>query len=322
MRRLPPLTALRAFEAVGRLGNVREAADELNVTPAAVSHQIRALEEHLDAELFSRTSRALQLTRSGGDLLAAVSAAFDLLHEGADRLARRTQHQPLVVNSLPTFASNFLVPRLSQFHGAHPEIEIEINTAGKFGEPLDLRKMGADVAIRAGLHEGAWPGLTAERLVPEEMFPVCAPSLLKGPHALRSPADLADQTLITVSRTPEGWPDWLQAARDRGWAVEGVDPDRGLRFDTIQLAMTAAIEGMGVVIGRRPLVDAYLQSGLLVSPFDLTVTSKLAYWLVYLPTAMRTERLQAFRAWLRGELHLPLDEYAAKTAAPANRQDV
>ncbi|HVI33909.1 transcriptional regulator GcvA [Phenylobacterium sp.] len=311
MRRLPPLTALRAFEAVGRLGNVREAADELNVTPAAVSHQIRALEDHLGVELFARTARVLQLTRRGAEFLSSVTAAFDLLHEGADRLNHECGRERLVVNSLPSFASNFLVPRLSQFHADHPQIEIEVNTAGKFGEPLDLRHLGADVAIRGGLHEGAWPGMAAERLVPEVMFPVCAPSLLRGPHAIRTPEDLAGQTLITVSRTPEGWPEWLQAATAAGWDLHEVDARHGPRFDTVQLALTAAVEGMGVAIGRRPLVDDYLESGLLVAPFSIEVTSRIAYWLVYPPGAARMDRLQAFRAWLRAELRLPAEPLPA-----------
>jgi LysR family glycine cleavage system transcriptional activator len=305
MRRLPPLTALRAFEAVGRLGNVKDAADELNVTPAAVSHQIRALADYFDCELFVRTARSLQLTRAGAGFLATASSAFDLLHEGAEQLERQSSSQRLVVNSLPSFAANFLVPRLSQFYAAHPELELEINTGGKFGEPLDFRALGVDVAIRAGVHEGAWPGYLAERLVPEIMFPACAPSLLEGPTPLKQPSDLAQHTLLIVSRTPEGWLDWLEAARARGWNVGGVDPTRGLRFDTIQLALTAAVEGMGVVIGRRPLVDAYMDSGLLVAPFDLTITSKIAYWLVYPPAMAGSERLQAFRRWLRAELGLP-----------------
>jgi LysR family glycine cleavage system transcriptional activator len=307
MRRLPPLTALRAFEAVGRLGNVKDAADELNVTSAAVSHQIRALEEYLDLELFSRNTRTLQLTRSGHQFLSTATAAFDLLHDGAERLLRNAKAQTLVVNSLPTFASNFLVPRLSQFHAAHPEIQMEINTEGKFGAGVNLRQIGADVAIRGGLSSNAWPGMMAERLVPETMFPVCAPILLSSPTPLREPGDLARQTLLIVSRTPEGWPDWLRAAQQRGWPVDGVDPTQGIRFDTIQLAMTAAIEGMGVVIGRRPLVDAYMESGLLVAPFDLEITSQIAYWLVYPPSAPETDAFRLFRAWLRTQLGLPVE---------------
>ena len=305
MKRLPPLTALRAFEAVGRLGHVKEAADELNVTPAAVSHQIRALEEHLEVELFSRSTRNLQLTRCGSDFLSAVSGAFEMLKEGADRLSRETGRQRLVVNSLPTFASNFLVPRLLQFHNAHPDLEMEINTSVRFGDPGELKNVGADIAIRAGLHEGAWPGMVAERLVPGVRFPGCAPGLLQASGPLASPAALANQARLIVSRTPEGWPDWLDAARSRGLDTTGVDSNHGLRFDTIQLAMTAAIEGLGVVIGRRPLVDAYLDSGLLVAPFDLEITSKIAYWLVYPPRMAQTERLRAFRDWLRTELSLP-----------------
>ncbi len=314
MRRLPPLTALRAFEAVGRLGSIKEAADELNVTTAAISHQIRSLEEHLDIELFSRGARSLKLTRDGLEFLAAATRAFDLLHDGAERLSRRRRRQSLVVNSLPTFASSFLVPRLSQFHAQHPEIELEVTTSGKFGEPIDLRQIGADLAIRAGLRESAWPGLAAERLVPEIMFPVCSPALLKGPTPLREPGDLARQTLL-IATTPEGWPDWLEAARGQGWNVDGVDPTHGVRFDTIGMAMAAAVEGMGVVIGRRPLVNSYLESGVLVAPFDLTVTSKLAYWLVYPPAMAEARNLRLFRDWLRLELGLGEGEPAATSAA-------
>lgn len=303
--RLPPLTSLRAFEAVGRLGNVRDAADELNVTPAAVGHQIRTLEDHLGVELFARGARGLQLTAPGLEFLSAASQAFHLLNEGVQRLTQRACVEQLVVNSLPSFAANFLVPRLSQFHHAHPHIEIEINTGDRYGETIDLRGLGVDVAIRAGLNKNAFPGLIAERLVPEVMFPVCTPRLMEGPAPIRTPEDLAQHTLIIVSRTPEGWPEWIEAARGRGWRLEGIDPHHGLRFDTIQLAVTAALQDMGVVIGRRPLIDGFLTSGALVAPFDVEVTSKLAYWLVYSPSMAGTPRLEAFRAWLKAELGLP-----------------
>lgn len=306
--RLPPLTALRAFEAVGRLGNVREAADELNVTPAAVSHQIRTLEDHLGVELFVRGARGLQLTEPGAEFLAAATEAFRTLHDGVERLARRSCVERLVVNSLPSFAANFLVPRLAQFHREHPTIELEINTGGRFGEVVDLRGLGADIAVRAGLDKGAFPGLLAERLVPEVMFPVCTPSVRDGPSPVRTPDDLVNQTLIIVSRTPEGWPEWIEHARTLGWRMEGLDPHHGLRFDTIQLATTAALQGMGVVIGRRPLIDNFLASGVLVAPFDIEVTSKIAYWLVYSPAMAGAPRLQAFRSWLRAELGLATTE--------------
>ncbi|MBL8771576.1 MAG: LysR family transcriptional regulator [Phenylobacterium sp.] len=308
--RLPPLTALRAFEAVGRLGNVREAADELNVTPAAVSHQIRTLEDHLGVELFVRGARGLQLTGPGAEFLASATEAFQTLHAGVERLARRSCVERLVVNSLPSFAANFLVPRLAQFHQDHPNIELEINTGGRFGEVVDLRGLGADIAIRAGLDKSAFPGLTAERLVPEVMFPVCTASTRDGPVALRTPDDLVNHTLIIVSRTPEGWPEWIERARALGWEMPGLDPHHGLRFDTIQLATTAALQGMGVVIGRRPLVDNFLTSGALVAPFDIEVTSRIAYWLVYSPAMASTPRLQAFRTWLRWELGLAASELA------------
>ena len=308
--RLPPLTALRAFEAVGRLGNVRDAADELNVTPAAVSHQIRTLEDHLGVELFVRGARGLQLTDPGAEFVVSASEAFHVLHEGLQRLAERAKIERLVVNSLPSFASNFLVPRLSHFHAAHPDIEIEINTGGRFGEVIDMRALGVDIAIRAGLDKSAFPGLIAERLVPEVMFPVCTPALRDGPNPIRTPEDLARHTLIIVSRTPEGWPEWIEEARKRQWRLDALDPHHGLRFDTIQLAVTAALQGMGVVIGRRPLIDTLLASGELVAPFDIEVTSKIAYWLVYTPAMVATPRLEAFRGWLRAELGLPATEAA------------
>lgn len=305
--RLPPLTAVRAFEAVGRLGSVREAGAELNVTPAAVNHQIRTLEEFVGVALFEGGSRGRRLTPAGEEFLNATLEAFELLHRGAERLARRAGVDRLVVNSLPSFAANFLVPRLGRFHRQNPSVQIEVNTDGRFGEALDFRSLHADVAIRGGLDEGAFHGLVAERLTPEVMFPVCAPELLNGPHPIRTPEDLAHHDLIIVPRTPEGWPDWIARARQDGWRLDQVDPAHGLRFDTIQLAMTAAVQGMGVVIGRRPLVDHYLESGQLVAPFDIEVTSRIAYWLVYPPTLNDALPLQAFRVWLRAELGLPED---------------
>ncbi len=308
--RLPPLTSLRAFEAVGRLGNVREAADELNVTPAAVSHQIRTLEDHLGVELFVRGARGLQLTEPGAEFLIAASEAFRTLHNGVERLAQRSCQERLAVNSLPSFAANFLVPRLAKFHADHPNIELEISTGGRFGEVVDLRGLGVDIAVRAGLDKSAFPGLIAERLVPEIMFPVCTPAVRDGPNPIRTPEDLIDHTLIIVSRTPEGWPEWIELARAQGWALAGLDPHHGVRFDTIQLATTAALQSMGVVIGRRPLIDNFLASGLLVAPFDIEVTSKIAYWLVYSPTMAGAPSLQAFRGWLRAELGLAATEPA------------
>ncbi|MGZ5930937.1 MAG: LysR substrate-binding domain-containing protein [Rhizomicrobium sp.] len=145
----------------------------------------------------------------------------------------------------------------------------------------------------------------AEELVHEDMFPVCSPSLLAGPVPLRGPRDLASHTLLIVSRRPEGWREWLAAVGQYGDSTEGVDSSHGRKFDTIQMATTAAIEGMGVVIGRKPLIDLYLRAGLLVEPFRLRIPSKTSYWLVTQPSSAEAPLVQAFRCWLRRELGLP-----------------
>lgn len=300
MRTMPPLTALRAFEATGRLGAIKEAAAALGVTGAAVTHQIRHLEDCLGVALFDRASRGLTLTAAGRKFLPTVSEAFALLQQGAQALTAEAA-SVLRVNSLPTFASSWLTPRLGRFHQMHPDIDIEVNTEGRMGAPVDLTRLDADVAIRGGVSADMWPGMMAEKLTHEMMFPVCAPALR---DRLRKPEDLAEQTRIIVSRTPEGWREWLDEAARQGHAVTHIDPAHGPKFDTIQMAMNAAIDGMGVVIGRTPLVNAYLESGQLVAPFDIKVASRIAYWLVGREETWANAPVRAFRCWLRSQLGL------------------
>jgi LysR family glycine cleavage system transcriptional activator len=308
MRRLPPLTALRVFEAVGRCGSVRTAANELSVTPAAISHQIRLLEEHLGVELFARTSRGLQLTLAGGQYFRSVNDVFDQLIESGRELAEASG-LALRVHSLPSFASCWLVPRIGKFYAAHPGIEVEVTTVGDPGQPADLTALEADLAIRVGLHADQWPGLTVEKLVHEEMFPVCAPDLEEVCGPLKVPADLAHHTLLHVSRRAEGWPEWLAEARGAAQLDCSVDISHGPKFDTIQLALTAAVEGVGVTIGRLPLVRDFLDSGALIQPFALSVTSRNAYFLLSAANRPLSPAAKAFRTWLRAELGLaePVD---------------
>ncbi|HTP78033.1 MAG TPA: LysR substrate-binding domain-containing protein [Rhizomicrobium sp.] len=306
MYRIPSLTALRTFEAVGRLGSIKAAAQELNVTPAAVTYQLRLLEEDLHTHVINRAANGLTLTKAGADLLAAVSSAFGAIHDTARRIREGSGRKILLIDSLPSFASCWLIPRLSSFYAENPEVEVEVNTVGDLGYPATVARTTNSVAIRVGLDDSQWPGLTAEKLVHEEMFPACAPSLLAGPVPLREPRDLAAHTLLIVSRRPEGWPEWLAAAAQYGDATDGVDPNHGRKFDTIQMATTAAIEGMGVVIGRKPLIDLYLKAGLLVEPFRLRIPSRTAYWLVTPPATAGAPLVQAFRCWLRRELGLPV----------------
>jgi LysR family glycine cleavage system transcriptional activator len=237
-------------------------------------------------------------------LLTAVSGAFGSIHETARRIREGSGKKILLIDSLPSFASCWLIPRLSSFYAQNPEVEVEINTVGDLGYPASVARTRNSVAIRVGLSASQWAGLTAEELVHEEMFPVCAPSLLAGPVPLREPRDLAEHTLLIVSRRLEGWPEWLAAAGQYGDATDGVDPNHGRKFDTIQMATTAAIEGMGVVIGRKPLIDLYLKAGLLVEPFRLRIPSKTSYWLVTQPASAGAPLVQAFRCWMRRELGL------------------
>jgi LysR family glycine cleavage system transcriptional activator len=303
------LTALRVFEAVGRAGNVRAAAQELNVTPAAISHQIRLLEEHLGADLFVRASRGLVLTPAGAQFYQHVSEAFDHLVEAARKIPG-ARAQTVRVHSLPSFASCWLVPRLARFYSAHSGIDVEISTVGDLAPPLDLTALGVDLAIRVGVNPAQWTGVHSEKLVHEQMFPVCAPELLRGTNPLRTPGDMAGHTLLQVSRRAEGWPEWFAAARAAGLPCCDLDPDRGPKFDTIQMAITAAMEGMGIAMGRLPLVEDYLGSGALVEPFSLRVTSRNAYWLLSANSLQLSDAAVTFRAWMRAELGLDTQQTA------------
>jgi LysR family glycine cleavage system transcriptional activator len=193
-------------------------------------------------------------------------------------------------------------PRLGRLYRRHPKFELQLNTLSRGFAPLDFGRMSAHAAIRGGAVEGEWPDFIAEKLAHEVFFPVCAPSLMHGPLAIQSPADLANHPLIAVSSTPEGWPQWIAAARAKGLDVDGVNVDHPIRFDTIHSASLAAMEGIGIDLGRGPLVDGAIAAGRLVEPFDLRVVSTHAYWLVYPESTRSLPAFQAFRQWLFDEL--------------------
>lgn len=286
-RRLPPLAALRAFEAAARHLSFTRAADELHVTQAAVSHQIRQLEEDLGVRLFRRLSRALRLTEEGQLLAPFLRDGFALLLAGVDRVRSAAQGGVLTVTAAPSFAASWLVPRLVQFQRRHPEIEVRlVSTMRK----LDLLREGIDVGIRYG--RGGWPGLFAERLMTDDLFPVCAPGLLdgvgSGPHAL------ASVQLLHVQAFPDDWPRWLTAA-----GVGEVDAERGSWFDTAGAAYEAAAAGLGVAMGRRQLVADALAAGRLLAPFATALPAEVAYYLVLPPEHRGIARVEAFCAWLR-----------------------
>lgn len=289
---LPPLGALHAFEAAARLSSFKAAAQELHVTPGAISQQIKVLETRLGVELFVRRARAIELTEAGRLMLEPTQQAFRLLAGAVSRLRERDRGEVLTLSLLPSFAALWLVPRLGSFRAHSPEIDVRISATP---ELADLRRDDVDVAIRVGL--GVYPGLHVEHLFAEELFPVCSPQLLKGSIPLKKPADLARHTLLH-DETRSEWPLWLAAV-----GCKGVDTSRGPSFSLWELAFQAAIAGQGVALGRGSLVRGYLESGQLVRPLRISSPADYGYYMVCLPERLREPNIAAFRAWLRAEVN-------------------
>ncbi len=286
---MPPLNALRAFEAAARHSSFTKAAAELNVTQAAISHQVKALEERLDAPLFKRNNRLLELTEPGRALLPDVTAAFDMLAAAAERFTSR--QRPLVLTVLPSFAAKWLLPRLRNLRERHPTLEVKLDTSD---DVLDFALDEVDVAIRYG--RGNWPNLASEHLMDEEIFPVCAPELLSKPAPLKTPSDLRHHVLLH-DRMNETWAMWLKAAGARG-----VNPDRGPAFTHSAMVLAAAIDGLGVALARSPLVAGDLAAGRLVRPFSAALPAQGSYFFVCRPAEVEEPRVVALRDWLREEV--------------------
>ncbi|MBT5432388.1 MAG: transcriptional regulator GcvA [Alphaproteobacteria bacterium] len=289
-RRLPPLNALRAFEAAARHLSFTRAAEELNVTQAAVSHQVKALEERLGVRLFERHGRGLWLTDEGEILLPYLRQAFDLIADGTDLIVSHDAHGPLSVTMLPTFAVRWFIPRLRQFQIKEPEIEVRMVTTER---NVDFAREDVDCGIRYGT--GDWPGLDSDKLFEDRYVAVCNPELLTRKPRLNRPEDLRHQTLLHESND-EDWRYWLSALH-----VAGVDGSRGLFFDSSDLAMEAAAAGLGVALGSQIIMQDDLDEGRLVMPFGDLTDENLSHWLVYPKGSARKPKVAAFRAWLLEE---------------------
>ena len=286
---LPSLNGLRAFEAAARHLSFTQAAAELNVTQTAISHQIRRLEEQLGIRLFVRKNRALMLTREAQGYLPAVRAAFADLRQATERLKRRDREGLLTVSTTPSLAAKWLVTRVAQFQEVNPGIEVRISASTHL---VDFRREEVDMAIRYG--HGHWPGLRAEWLMAEELFPVCSPALLKGGKPLRRPADLANHMLIHSMASREDWQLWLTAA--------GLPTDlakrRGMSFDQSYMAIQAAVDGHGVALGRTAFVEADIAAGRLVVPFDVVLPASAAFYVVAPLETADQPKIVLFRDWL------------------------
>lgn len=293
---LPPLNALRAFEAAARHLSFKKAAEELHVTPAAVGHQVKALEDFLGVRLFRRLNRAVMLTDAGQACLPELREGFGKLASAVERLRAREGRGLLIVSVAPTLAVKWLVPRLARFQAAHPEITVRMETTMSV---VDLVRDGIDLAIRFCPNLEA--DLRGEVIFGEEVTPLCSPRLMEGPHALRRPDDLHHHTLIhlegeTSDRSWPDWETWLGAA-----GVPDVDQGQGLRFTQSIVAAQAAMDGQGVaLIGRSCFLDD-LAAGRLVRPFDLGFTTEYAYRVVSPETSFDQPKVAAFRDWLRSE---------------------
>lgn len=287
---LPPLHALRAFEAVGRLLSFRRAGEELLITQSAVSHHIRALEQALGVVLFERKPRSVALTAAGERYLGSVSRAFSLVAEGTRAVRADAQCQRLRVSLLPSFAANWLLPRLDAFRTANPQIELVLDPTLR---RASLESGEADIAIRFG--EGDWPGSRCELLATERLMPVMSPALAAR-NPLAVPNDIHGHTLL-FSQRPTEWEVW---ARQMG--VE-LAADRRLQLTDYNIVLQAAVNGQGVAMGRGLLVADHLRRGVLVAPLPEPVTSpSLGYWLVRSRTADANAATAPFTEWLRQEI--------------------
>lgn len=290
---LPPLNALRAFEVAGRHLSITKAAQELHVTPAAVSHQVKSLEEYLNVKLFRRVGNTLVLTDAGQACLPRLKAGFAELERAMAELREHDLRGPLLLSVAPVFASKWLIPRLEAFRRTHPEIDVRISATLDLAE---FERDGVDAAIRVG--RGRYPGLAAHRLFGESVTPMCSPKLATEDRPLGAPHDLRHHVLLHFD-----WPGTEQVAPD--WAtwltamgVKGVDAHRGPHFTQPDYAMQAAMEGAGVVLGWRTLAESDLEAGRLVMPFDLMLPMEVAFYFVYPETTAERRKLAAFREWL------------------------
>ena len=300
---LPSLNALRAFEAAGRHLSFSKAAEELHVTPAAVGHQVKALENDLGTMLFDRLNRALQLTPAGQTLLPGLSEVFYRLAEVVETFRRRDANRPLTVSMPPSFGAAWVIPRLERFRDRHPDIDIRLDADNRVA---DLVHDDVDIGLRYGL--GDYPGMRVDTLMSEEVFPVCSPRLLEGPHPLRTLDDLRWHTLVHVDGYVQDdyWPDWTMWLHSAG--IGDTEVRRGLRYSHTSLALQAAVAGQGVVLGSRVLAGNDLAAGRQVRPVAHSARKYFANYMVCTEAHAHEPRIAAFRAWI-------IDEAAASESS-------
>lgn len=287
-RRLPPLNWLRAFEAAARHLSFTEAGEELGVTQAAVSQQVRQLEDWLGAQLFKRLPRALALTDAGIAYLPIVQDGIERIDLGTTEIFGRPEGRPVTLRATATLAVFWLAPQLARFRAEHPEIAVRVTT---LYAPVDFGQDGIDIEIRYGA--GTWPGVKAHRLFDEAFFPVASPAYLAGAPALKSPTDLPGHRLVHAIGEREGWGTYLRLA-----GVPGMDPAEGIQCDSLVVALNAAAAGAGVALATSPVTDALTASGALVDLFGRRWPARLAHHLVVPEVADPSREVALVAGWL------------------------
>lgn len=290
------LNALRAFEAAARQLSFAAAATELNVTPSAISQQIRTLEEYLEVPLFVRSKVGISLTPQARDAYPAIREGLEQLAIGLERLRSSAHDRLVTLTAPPSFAAQWLLPRIDRFREQHPDLEIRLDVSDRLA---DFVTEGIDIGVRYGL--GGYAGLEADKLLNEEVTPVCSPKLLPPPPGVADEHWLARMTLIhdTTSEFDPTFPTWHDWLRARG--ISNVDATRGLRMNSTLLAIQAAIDGQGITLARTIIADRDVRAGRLATPIPQTERTRCAYYVVYLPKTLASRKVQAVRDWLFAE---------------------
>ena len=292
MKRLPPLNALRSFEAAGVSGSIRRAAEELNVTPGAVSRQVQSLEVFLGQQLFRREPREIVLTPEGEQYLATITRCLDEIRDATEMLCGPQVGQLLRIRCYMTFSMRWLIPRIGRFQDQNPGVEIRLTTSN---DPVDFERESVDAAVRLG--DGNWPELIVERLIDNHLTPVCSPTYLKN-HPISTVADLVDKTLLHSTVRAHDWQQWNEQ-----YGLPAIDHLAGYKYASSALAYQAAVEGHGIAMAQVGLIQDDLASGRLVRPLpDVLDMGDLTYYLVFPKNRMRNPSFRKFREWLDAEL--------------------
>ena len=296
MKRLPPLKSLQAFEAAGRHLSFTLAAQELSVTPGAISQQIRLLEEYLELKLFKRMNRQIVLTDAGQLFLPSISEGFAHIAEAVELVRQQRSDGPLTITSAPSFVSKWLIPRLGDFKAAHPGIDVLVDTSDRL---VDFVHEDIDVGIRFG--DGEYPELETVFLFSFDLIPVCSPDLLQRGGGLDKVSDLANYTLLhsNYDELDPGWPDWAMWLKVVG--ADDVDPGHGIYIRQSDLLFQAALEGQGVALLANVMAEPEIEAGRLVQPFSTRLPVKLNYHLVTTPQKAQVAKVAAFREWILSE---------------------